>query len=121
MIDVRKWLCELPMGWHDLFCDMVIELNRTADALGVKDNYHLIDVKEKYNMMQVYDFMDFESNLNCIPLALTDIIKAYENESKRICPICGRHKTEGEDMFEKCSKRYEEMANYNDMIDDRLP
>ena len=116
MIDVRKWLCELPIGWHDLFCDMVIELNRTADALGVKDNYHLIDVKEKYNMMQVYD-----SRIQQCILDNIDIIKAYENESKRICPICGRHKTEGEDMCEKCSKRYEEMANYNDMIDDRLP
>ena len=89
MINANDWLNEVPNGWHNLFLDMLIELNNVLDAHGLKDNYDFIDVKEKYGVMRVYDYMKDYSD---VPQEVIDIVRKYEELSKRICPICGKEK-----------------------------
>ena len=89
MINANDWLNEVPNGWHDLFLDMLIELNNVLDRCGIKDKYEFIDVKEKYGVMRIYDYMTDYSD---VPQEVMDVVHKYEEMSKKFCPICGKPK-----------------------------
>lgn len=108
MIDRTAWIDCIPNGWHELFTNMCAEINAACEKLGVGDTYQVIDVKEKYGYMCIYDWM---KNYTNVPQKIRDIVNHYECESVRTCPICGKRKLPEHDMCIACAHRYEEMAD----------
>ena len=107
MIDKNEWLCCLPYGWHELFSKMCEEINAACEERSIQDQYQLLEVKEKYGCMRIYDWM---KNYIDVPADITNIVRHYEQESLRTCPICGKRKLPKHDMCMACARRYEEMA-----------
>ena len=115
MIDKMAWFEYIPYGWRFLFSDMCLEVNNACEELGVGDNYQVLDVKEKYGYMRIYDWM---KNYTDVPQKISDIVHHYEQESLRTCPICGKRKLPKYHMCIACADRYEEMAK--DVADDEM-
>lgn len=75
MIDV-----DLPSGWFECFILMCKDLREAIAREGIED-YYLIQVKEKYDMMKCYPNKS-------IPV-LDEILTKYQQMSYYICVICG--------------------------------
>lgn len=88
----------LPDGWHDLVLDLCVEL-RNALPLHLVDKYKVAEAKEKYCMLRWYDYMDDFSEM---PEAIVDIVCKYEEESKKVCMICGTPKSKDQQFCDAC-------------------
>ena len=90
---------DLPIGWEDLALDMVQEIDDELGRCDCRDQFEIIEVKEKYGMLRVYwigrnPFPD-ECNIG-------DIILKYQKMSGYICPGCGRYKNPIKWVCERC-------------------
>lgn len=84
----RTHLDRIPEGWRIAFGEQFVnELTEAFDKYrpGFKNEYFITQIKEKYGSLRWYDF-------GIIPEAY-DIVKKYENLSRKTCIECGEPAT----------------------------
>lgn len=122
-----EWDC-IPDGWKIAFGDMLLkELGTELERYNFLDKYRIIEIKEKYGSLRIYD--------NGIPRGCKawDIIESYARLSENICIVCGRpdvaHTTSGwiipacKDCYNKNEyifQPYEELYNSESKMADAL-
>lgn len=75
-------LDELPRGWVKAFGEMMCEeLDGVLKALGIKDKFYLLQVKEKWGSMTIYYSPCYEE--------IDRVIDKYSLLSENICAHCG--------------------------------
>ena len=82
------WLDGLPEGWITAFGeDLCRELKDALDEYNYTDKYIIIETKEKYGSMRIYD--------NGIPKGCRawDVIEKYSKISEHTCFKCGEPAT----------------------------
>ena len=94
MINANDWLNEVPNGWHNLFLDMLIEINNVLDAHGLKDNYDfiIIDCPPSLSMLTINAMTTADSVL--VPIqceyyaleGLSQLIHTIELVKERLNP-----------------------------------
>ena len=76
------WLDHLPDGWRKAFGEKLCEdLKEALEEDGCLDDYHVVDVKEKYGYLRWYDEGGTEKT--------EKILREYEDISERTCVACG--------------------------------
>lgn len=74
---------ELPSGWAKAFgMEMIDELGKEIDKVGVRDKYYATQIKEKFGSLRWYD--------NGTTEEMDHIISKYSYLSSHICICCGR-------------------------------
>lgn len=79
------WLDDCPIGWHPLFLEMCMMIKPILEDCGNLNDFHFIQVKEKYGQLRVY--------YNGAPKKVDNIINYYEEKSRRVCIGCGEPAT----------------------------
>lgn len=82
------WLDAIPDGWRIAFGEQLCqELKDALDEYDYTDEYTILQIKEKYGCLRIYD--------NGIPIGcrVHDIIRKYERISEKTCIGCGKPAT----------------------------
>lgn len=82
------WLDYIPEGWVKAFGEqMCEELKEALEEYNYVDDYIIVQAKEKYNQLRIYD--------NGIPKGCRawDVIDKYSNIAERTCVKCGKPAT----------------------------
>ena len=74
---------------EEALLDMVQEIDDELGRCDCRDQFEIIEVKEKYGMLRVYWIGKDQFPDGC---NIGDIIFKYEKMSGHICPNCGRYK-----------------------------
>ena len=84
---LKKFEYEVPQGWRELCQELAVELDRILDTLSEeeKENYKLLQVKEKFGSLRWYDNGHNEK--------MHQLIRQYEYKAERICCVCGKMAT----------------------------
>lgn len=81
-------LDDMPSGWRIAFgeqmCEEIANLLKKANYI---DNYHIVQIKEKYGSLRWYDSGVPQKNYDA---ELYSITEKYEELSKKTCIICGK-------------------------------
>ena len=93
----------LPIGWHGLILDMCEELKRELVEHDLVSKYEVLEAKEKWCMLRWYDGL---CDLSPMPPIITNIVCKYEEQSKKVCMICGAPKPKDQEMCDICIERY---------------
>lgn len=78
------WLDSVPEGWCKAFgLQMCEEMKEALDEYDYTDKYVIMEVKEKYGELRIYD--------TGIPRGcrVWDVIEKYSQLSRRTCIVCG--------------------------------
>ena len=74
---------ELPTGWHKAFGQMYLEeLGAAVEEAGLKNEFTIYQIKDKYGRLEVYPSGASEKIYN--------IIDKYEHISENVCIGCGK-------------------------------
>ena len=77
-----SWLDDMPNGWFIAFGEMLVEeLAEAIKADGLQDDYHIIQIKEKFGELRWYDNGGKH---------VSDVIDKYSLLSQNICIACGQ-------------------------------
>lgn len=81
--DVYCALDDMPQGWRAAFGDIMCEeLDTVIKRLGIENEFHIVQVKEKYGQLRFY----YEPMLS----EIEDIVRKYETISEHVCCFCGK-------------------------------
>ena len=81
----ETWADSVPDGWWNAFgLQMCEEMKEALDEYNYSDKYIIIQIKEKYGQLRIYD--------NGIPKGcrVWDVIKKYSDLSEVTCIRCGK-------------------------------
>lgn len=106
----RTWFDDIPIGWAKAFgekmCDELLEILKKDDCV---DDYHIVQIKEKFGCLRWYD--------DGVPESIWDEyrkwLRKYEELSEKTCIICGEpatHMTRGW-ILPVCQVHYDEIEN----------
>lgn len=73
---------EIPRGWNKLFLQLCEDIRQPLIDAGCLDSFRLLQVKEKYNRLEVYN--------SGAPDTVQEIIDKYTEMAQYICVNCGR-------------------------------
>ena len=78
---------EVPKGWRGLCQELAIKLDKILDTLSEeeRENYELLQVKEKFGSLRWYDNWHNEE--------MYQLIRQYEHKAERTCCVCGKMAT----------------------------
>lgn len=109
-------LDELPKGWVKAFGEMMCEeLDQVLIKNAIKDDFYILQVKEKWGRMEIY-------HNHCID-EVSQVINKYSTLSENICSHCGRPDTRITNcgwiipLCQNCyptSELYEKIVDFND-------
>ena len=104
----KRWSYAVPRGWHNLFWDMLTCIQLCIDSHYPKWTYDIIEAKEKYSTLTIYDCCyDEDGNRKDVPNEIINIVRLAFEKSLYICPICGGEKdcNPYEFMCPKCLRK----------------
>lgn len=79
-------LDDLPDGWRIAFGEQLCkELKAELEHSGCLDQYHILQIKEKYGSLRWYDHGNTAAG--------HEIVRKYEEISERTCICCGKPAT----------------------------
>jgi hypothetical protein len=83
----KDWKYEVPQGWVALCEELAEKLDKILEALSEeeKENYELLQVKEKFGSLRWYDNWHNEE--------MHQLIRQYEYKTERTCCVCGKMAT----------------------------
>ena len=76
---------EIPKGWYKLFFQLCEDIRQPLIDANYLDKFRLLQVKEKYNRLEVYN--------TGAPEVVQDIIDKYSKMASYICTVCGKPAT----------------------------
>ena len=79
---------ETPKGWDKLFFQLCEDIRRPLIDADYLDKYRLLQVKEKFNRLVVYD-----QGVPAAASVVEDIIDKYSMMAKYVCTVCGKPAT----------------------------
>lgn len=80
------WLDDLPEGWKIAFgLNMIEELNEILKKANYENQYHIVQIKEKWGFLHWYD----NGVPNNIYKEYNEWLSKYEELSKKTCIFCG--------------------------------
>lgn len=105
---------ELPIGWINLFIEMVKELKPVLDKNGLADTFQFVQVKEKYGQLRCYTNHHNDE--------VYEIIRRYEEASAYVCLNCGKfatHTTKGHiaPICADCKEKYRQKNCYENNVE----
>lgn len=76
---------ELPRGWYKLFFQLCEDIRQPLLDADYLDKFRLLQVKEKYNRLEVYN--------SGAPEGVQEIIDKYTAMAMYVCTVCGKPAT----------------------------
>ncbi len=76
---------EIPRGWYKLFFQLCEDIRQPLIDADYLDKFRLLQVKEKFNRLEVYN--------QGAPEAVQDIIDKYSMMAGYVCTVCGKPAT----------------------------
>lgn len=77
----HNYLSEVPNGWLNIFIDFLPKLKKCLIKNNFLEQYRIIQIKEKYGMLRLYDNADIKE--------LNDLVSELQQLSEKTCIICG--------------------------------
>ena len=104
----EEWLYAVPLGWQDLFIEVMEEIDSFLEAEHEENSVEILDVKEKWNELSM--ILMYKGENRKIEDYLLEKEKELRELSRKICFICGQNKDIKEKVCHKCETQYSERA-----------